>query len=929
MNSTFGGFRERYAPTAPTIVLPPVGEDVGSVQIVKIEANVSASQLKTKKMCARKWAFEKLLGLRQRSAQHFVVGHALHSVAERYLLRQAKSWADLFPPAWDKGLESHQSDWIKLMAELAVTKGMWQSSDQVQVEYPLVMLVGKEHLDHRGMPRVARATTYFDAEGVRRHGKPQCMYDGSPLPLGWDRLPPYVGFIDVAHLHSTPAQIEDHKTAKNKKYALNSEKLAQDLQVLTYAALPLSLRPDLDQVRLKHNVFLKDGEAKVPCYPVVAYANVAMVARQWNEVITEVEDMQRIRSTFSAPAGQPQPMMTNWHQVPCAIDVGKTKDACEAYGGCPFKDVCFGRASIEQVASRLNSPDPAGAYKNRVEAMSFNVHGMRTKWLAKVSAELPAVPTLTINQPADVATSALPKSTTPPTTKERHMPFGPRNTQPAPLAVHDIVYVPEPDNGAIQYKASILNPGYGAPGEPKTAIIAIWPDVNVQPDVFSLGKAFVVEDVPLVMISRTQFPGAQLTGYAEVGASTGAWTAADLSWKALPMTKKPEVVKPVAAVAEVTKVPDKKGHDGKFGGGFASRAAAAPAPAFVPPMPEAVPAPAFTPVVGQVLRVLPNAGNAFWSALAGKEAVVDEVTMGANGEVVTVAIANAPYPNVAAGRFELLRQPTGPVPAVVYVTEGDHIPPGTIDPTKPLPPSPTSEVNPDEGPTLATFEAMVGKIVSVRQVGIAVPLNGVLEKVTEHGIEMMGGSFKAHWDKVESIELFVASEHQPGYTPPKKTKEEKAADKAAAAVAKESEKAAAAAAKEAKKAAAAAAKEAEKERVRLQKIQDKADAAAKKVVDQETARAAAKAAKKAAAPATLLATGGDAANDVLPVPDMNISLGAGGITAPLLSNDKITTLSAMHAGKPPAPCTAAELKAAVAVALEAINKVHRMVEVLR
>lgn len=824
----FGGFKERYA--VPKLVLPPIGED--GVGIVKIEANVSASQLKQKRMCSRSWYLEKVVGLRKRSAQHFVVGHCLHSVAERYLLRQAKSWADLFPPGWDEGLEAFQSDWIKLMAELAVTKGMWQSSDQVQVEYPLVLLVGKEHLDHRGMPKVARATTYTDKDGVRRHGKPQCLYDGSPLPLGWDRLPPYVGFIDVAHLWSTPAQIEDHKTAKNKKYALNSEKLAQDLQVLTYASVPLSLRPDLDQVRLKHNVFLKDGEAKVPCYPVVAYANAAMVARQWNDVIAEVEDMQRIRQAVPLVLDKGTDSRgANWHQVPCAIDVGKTKDACEAYGGCPFKDVCFGRATIEQVASRLNSPDPVQAYKARQEAMSFNVHSLRAKWLAKQPASLPAVPSITLDEPADVATS--PPSTTPP--KERHMPFGPRNTQPAPLGVMDTVYVPEPDNAAIQYKATIMNAGYGQPGEPQKLIIGLWPDVNVEPAPLSLGRAFVVEDVPLASVSRTQLPNAQLIGYAAVAAGIGGWAAGDLAWSARPAPIKP-VPKPAAtsaaAAAAPAKVVEKKGHDGLFGGGFASRAAQQAAPAASV---ESIPAATYAAVVGQKLRVLPNEGNPFWSALAGKEAIVDDVTMGANGDMLTVAIDNCPYPNVNAGRFELVSQPTGPVPQAVYIAEGDRIPPGTIDPTKQPPAEPIGGNDGDGGPTLADFQAMVGQTVCVMMVGSTVPVNGKLEAADEHGVVMLAGAFKAAWDKIASVELFDPAKHQPGYQPPKPTREEKAAAKAK------------------EKADKLAAKEAEKARVAQEKIDAKAKAAADKVRERELAKATKKASGTASAASTALA----------------------------------------------------------------------------
>lgn len=771
----------------------------------KIKANTSASQHKTKRSCTRKWAFERIGKMAPRSGHHFVVGHVLHSIAERYLLRQSTTWAGLFPPGWNKDLEPHEADWMKLQAELAITKGMWQSSDNLAVEYPLVLLVGEEHLDHRGMPKVARATTFTDAEGVRRHGKPQSLYDGSPLPPGWDRLPPFVGFIDVLHLHSTPAQIEDHKTAKNKKYALTSEKLAQDLQVNAYAALPLSLRPDLDQVRLRHNVFLKDPEAKTPCYPVTAYTNAPMVARQWRMLIEEAEEMERLRNEYTAES-----FAVNWHKVPCAIDAGKTKDACEAYGGCPYRDVCFGRCTVEQLSTRLKSPDPIKAMKARQDAMSFNSSTMRAKWLAKArtDGELPAVPTLKVD---DTTESDQPQQA--PATKERLMPFSHHAPAPKPFAVHDEVYLADPDDAGVQYKASITNAGFGEPGQPKKLMVALWPSLAAAPDLLTLGKAYHVPEIAMEDVSRTQLPVRQLVGYEEVARKLGMYGDADLVWKPRAQPVKTLVPAPAAApspaaAASTAKVAEREAHDGSFNGGFRSRVAAPAAPAAaapVVPQPAVptsanVPQPTYQAKIGQTLRVLANLDNPFWAALAGKLAVVDDVTLGEHGDMLTVAIDNKPYPEVAAGRFELVSEPAGPVPPVVYLEEGERVPAGVI-----VPPAPKE-------PTLADFQALVGKVVSVRMIGGGVPINGTLEKVHEAGIEMMGGNYKAGWDKIEAIEVFDAARHQPGYQPPKPTKEEKAA-----------------------------AKEAEKQR----KLKEKMDAAAKKVADREAEKERVKAEKAA------------------------------------------------------------------------------------
>ncbi len=807
----FSGFRDRYA---PRILLPQSVSNGAAGQ--RISGNISASQLKTKRRCSRLWWFEKVCGLKlQRSEKHFLVGHLLHGIAERYLLRQATTWADLFPPGWDKGLEEHEGQWMRMMAELAVTNGLWQSSDQVQVEYPLIMLVGREHLDHRGMPRIARASTYTDKDGTRRHAAPTALHDGSPLPAGWDRLPPFVGFIDVAHLHSTPAVIEDHKTAKNRKYALTSAKLAEDVQVLSYSALPLALRPDLDQVRLRHNIFLKDPDAKTPCYAVNAFANAAMVARNWNQVIEDAEDMQRLREQHPPSTDPQRAKADGWHKIPCAIDAGKTKDACEAYGGCPMRDVCFGRATIEQVTSRLSSPDPLVAFRARQEAMSFS--GMRAKWLGSkvTTGPLPAVPALTLEP---ISTTP-----TPSPSPEPSMPFA-RPSQPKPLAMHEVVYVPDPDNAAVQYKGTIANAGSDAK---QSLMVMLWPDVNVEPDMRTIGDAFIVPEIPWGSVSRTQLPTAKLTGYAEVAAAAGSWTVQELSWKALMSTAKPAPtagpVPTVASSVAAAKVSARPPRDNLFGGGLggaaAQAAATAPMLAPVAPAPEVLAAPTYVPKAGQTLRVLANAGSTFWAPLAGKLAVVDEVTVGDPYDMVTVAIDNHPYPNVAAGRFELVSEATGPVPQVAYVPEGAPLPPGAA-----VPPAPVAPAAPAAPTSWQEFLPFVGQLVSLQQMGQAQRFNGTLEKVAEHGIEMMSGNLKLSWDKIAEIALFDAAQHTPGYKPPKLTKEEKAA-------LKEKEK---------------ADKEAEKERVRQAKIQAKMDLAAKKVLDRENARAAAKAAAKSA-----------------------------------------------------------------------------------
>ncbi len=195
------------------------------------ELNNSASQAKTFKMCARKWAMNKVYGIKEPDRYHFKLGHSFHAIAERYLSRQAKTWEDLFVTGWDKGLNQEDAVWCRYMAEKAVELGVWKSKPGITIEHPVAYLVGREHLDHRGMPLLAAAETFIDAKNVRRISRLTRLLDGRPLPVGWNRLPPFVGFIDHLDLPANPAEVVDQKTSKKRTYALTSAKLALDIRV--------------------------------------------------------------------------------------------------------------------------------------------------------------------------------------------------------------------------------------------------------------------------------------------------------------------------------------------------------------------------------------------------------------------------------------------------------------------------------------------------------------------------------------------------------------------------------------------------------------------------------------------------------------------------------------------------------------------------
>lgn len=328
-----------------------------SLGTVSKNGHVSASQIKTAHLCMRKWWFDKVAHVRDRDRYHFAVGHALHATAERYLLKESSSWEGLFPPQWDNQILEEDAKMVKEMAKRAVAQGVWQAAPGIVVEYPVALLVGRRMLDHRGLPKVARAITFKDDRRGRQHTAFTTLYDGSPLPEGWDDMSPFVGFIDNLFMWDNPyPKVTDHKTAKNKTYTLNSVQLSADLQMNCYAALPLALYPEFDFVALRHNVFLKNHEDP-QVFTTDAVVTAGAVARMWATVVETAEELHWMKKQNQKIEGvSPEHRADNFKNIPGALEQGRP-EACEAFGKCPFRDACFGRRCVSDLVRDMDAPE--------------------------------------------------------------------------------------------------------------------------------------------------------------------------------------------------------------------------------------------------------------------------------------------------------------------------------------------------------------------------------------------------------------------------------------------------------------------------------------------------------------------------------------------------------------------------------------------
>lgn len=685
----------------------------------KLAANISASQYKTWKMCRRKWAFGKVWGIKEPSKQHFVIGHAFHAVAERYITAQAGTWEDLFPaahvdaagthvPAWDAGLAPDESAWIQDMIRRGVQKGVLQADPGSQVEVPIAFLTPPEFADARGLPLLAKAEVYLDETLTRRISALTTLYDGSPLPVGWDRLPPFVGFIDQMLLHLDPPRITDHKTAKSRRYAATPKKLAEDEQVLSYAALPLVLRPDVTQVMVRHNINIKEAGGPDP-YCVEVPVTYEKVLTTWNDIRQSAADMQLVREIapkFVDAAKGPAARANNWQLVKSAVEEGRAQDACSAYGGCPFKDICFGRATAEQVVRRLDAPPISALIANAARPTVSSTHPSSGIYRLNI-------------KPKDSA-----------------MVFGP--TAAAAPKLYQDVYVLDPENATHQYRARV-SATPTKDGEPY--FLALYPLPDVTPNWATLPSSYQIS-VPKAAILVIPHATAKVSSYYQALIEGGV-DAASIAWSTAEAAGIPA---PGAA-----KMSERPAPDGQFKlnlGPAAPQPAAtqpaamplptqpAPAPPVVaaataPPVPENPPLVGPLPswvkgvTTGMVLVVNaggPNVGHSYWGKpdKMGKHATVYNILPGDQAGTVLfdVTIDGDQHPNVDSRRF------LGPVAAAA----------------------------PSASPTpMAQYASLVGKLVVLTLKSIASPLNVVLEAVTLTGATVLSGQRTYPWEDITSI----------------------------------------------------------------------------------------------------------------------------------------------------------------------------------
>ena len=151
---------------------------------------VSASQITTFRDCARKWYFNKIVGISTPSTPATELGSAVHEALENYLR---------------DGVAFDQSE-----AGVIAQSGAHLLPDDANVEIELSL---------ESMPLT-----------------------DSPVEVR--------GFVDA--IYPERHHILDHKTSSNKKYTKTKRELRENVQLILYARAYLERAPDADEVTLTH-----------------------------------------------------------------------------------------------------------------------------------------------------------------------------------------------------------------------------------------------------------------------------------------------------------------------------------------------------------------------------------------------------------------------------------------------------------------------------------------------------------------------------------------------------------------------------------------------------------------------------------------------------------------------------------------------------
>lgn len=274
------------APVAPTPAAAP-----------EFDIAISPSQVETFDLCARKWAYQKIDRIPSPQNAAAALGEAAHKHRENWLIH------GIPPPVQQRvsGVEGDAYGYDKA-AKLA--------------------LVGLEHLPPPGKAQVEiplLLPVTLDADPSVNGGKPVRVKVNGRIDFFVPNTPESGFVFGEAGI----PLIGDHKTTSGEQWAKTADDLlTKDSQAAIYAAYALHVVPTAPAVDLHWSYMVKGSSPRQHQVRVRMSRDQAMT--RFSSVVSRAKSMLRVIQTPGIVASRVEP----------------TVSACEAFGGCPYREVC-------------------------------------------------------------------------------------------------------------------------------------------------------------------------------------------------------------------------------------------------------------------------------------------------------------------------------------------------------------------------------------------------------------------------------------------------------------------------------------------------------------------------------------------------------------------------------------------------------------
>jgi RecB family exonuclease len=230
----------------------------------------SPSQIASYRDCPRKWWWRSVKDVPPKPNRFAALGTAIHQRLQRYL---------------ETGELPSGSE-----TTLRIEGRGWSEDDLMEIMLP-------------GMP-------YLPGPGAA-----ECERD---IELDLGEFGTMRGYVDFLHAHEGVAEVGDHKTTSNLRWAKTAEDLKTDPQAITYSVAALE-HFGLDEA---HCGWIYYCTGKPQAKLVECRFSLTELQTAWQSLLDEIAQMHPLRH------------VEDYHDVP------KNIESCTKYGGCPYRENC-------------------------------------------------------------------------------------------------------------------------------------------------------------------------------------------------------------------------------------------------------------------------------------------------------------------------------------------------------------------------------------------------------------------------------------------------------------------------------------------------------------------------------------------------------------------------------------------------------------